>query len=258
MNRLLIFLVCGVSLFGQGQNPFDRPPADVDKALRERIANFYQLEVDGQYRKAEALVAEDTRDYFYNSAKPKYIKCELAKISYTAGYKQATATVSCERWVNYPGFTDRPLRLPVTSTWKVENGEWFWYKDPEALRRTPFGVLSPPAEGEAKPSGEPAAPLEIPMTVDFALNKVKAETASLAVKPGASAQANFSNTALGMMTLVAAGAPAGVVIKPERLDVKPAEKGVFTVTAGQGAASGTLVFRVEQTGETLSLPLTVN
>jgi len=40
----------------QSDNPFNRPPADVDQALRARINEFYDLHIKGLPRKAEALV----------------------------------------------------------------------------------------------------------------------------------------------------------------------------------------------------------
>lgn len=41
---------------------------EVNQALRARIAEFYQEQVGGKFRHAEALVAEETKDYFYSAS----------------------------------------------------------------------------------------------------------------------------------------------------------------------------------------------
>jgi len=71
--RLILLAILSCSAWAQSDNPFNRPPADVDQALRARITEFFQFHVTGEYRKAEALVAEDTKDYFYDHNKPKYL-----------------------------------------------------------------------------------------------------------------------------------------------------------------------------------------
>src|SRR5579883_3202828 len=96
---------------------------------------------------------------------------------------------------------DRPLPvhdLPVTSDWKIVDGQWFWYIDPEELRHTPFGVIQ---ERTNVPSTPGSLPTSIPTTADFAMNLVKAETRSVKLKPGESAQVAFSNGARGLVNL---------------------------------------------------------
>jgi hypothetical protein len=39
---------------------------EVDPARSARIGEFYQEQVGGKFRQAEALVAEETKDYFYS------------------------------------------------------------------------------------------------------------------------------------------------------------------------------------------------
>src|SRR5437868_2594034 len=61
-------------------NPFNKPPADVDAALRARITEFYDYHVKGQFRKADELVAEDTKEYYFESRKPQYLSFEISRI----------------------------------------------------------------------------------------------------------------------------------------------------------------------------------
>src|SRR5215475_5648840 len=99
MHRFTLLTMFAAVALAQSQDPFNRPPADVDEALRARIKLFYQYHVTGDaqaYRKAEALVAEDTKDYFYTHNKPKYISFEISRIDYSDHFTKAKATVLCE------------------------------------------------------------------------------------------------------------------------------------------------------------------
>src|SRR5262252_4422911 len=112
MFRSIALCVCAASCLAQSPaDLFNRPPADVDKALRVRITEFYQDHVDGKFRQAEALVAEDTKDFFYSANKPKYLSFEIQRIDYSDGFTRAKATVLCEQYVLMPGFTDKPLKV---------------------------------------------------------------------------------------------------------------------------------------------------
>src|SRR5215472_12205106 len=122
MLRTCLLALFAACLFGQGDDPFNRPPADVDQALRARIQEFYQLHVKGDFRHAEELVAEDTKDFYYSHNKPKYLSAEISRIEYSDRFTKAKATVLCEQYVMLPGFTDKPIKVPTPSTWKLIDG----------------------------------------------------------------------------------------------------------------------------------------
>jgi len=46
-----------------------------------------------------------------------------------------------------PGSPATPMDVPMPDTWKLENGQWFWYLDLSAGRDTPFGHTKPAPEG---------------------------------------------------------------------------------------------------------------
>src|SRR5712691_2050487 len=80
LRATLLTLSAASWLLAQADNPFNRPPAGVDEALRARITAFYQLHVKGDFRHAEAYVAEDTKDFFYTNNKPQYLSFEIGRI----------------------------------------------------------------------------------------------------------------------------------------------------------------------------------
>src|SRR5260370_24279308 len=70
---------------------FDKAPPDVDEALRARITGFYQAHVDKKFRQADQFVAEDTKDFYYESNKPAYLSFNIGKITYSENFTKAKA-----------------------------------------------------------------------------------------------------------------------------------------------------------------------
>jgi hypothetical protein len=251
MVRISILAVfAGVLCAQNTENLFDKPPAGVDKALRSRITEFYEYHVKGEFRKAEALVADDTKEFFYSHNKPSYLSFEIGKIQYSDGYKRAKATVICEQYVMLPGFADKPMKVPTPSSWKLVKGKWYWYVDKNEIGNSPFGKMVPGA-----PSGRGGIPAVIPDSVDPFLKQVKADKAAVTLKPGYSEKVTITNTAPGMMNISVFGALPGVEAKLDRGSLSVSEKAVLTITAAEGAKPGLLTVRVEQTGE--SIPIRV-
>src|SRR5579862_6988218 len=125
---LVFLMVSGLSAQTTA-NVFDKAPPDVDEALRARITKFYQAHVDGKARQAEQYVAEDTKDFFFDTNKPRYLDFRIDTITYSDHFTKARAVVLCKQRVMMPGFTDHPMDVPTPSTWKVEDGKWYWYVD---------------------------------------------------------------------------------------------------------------------------------
>jgi hypothetical protein len=132
---IIILLALAAVLPAQTQ-PESAPP-EVDRALRERAAKFYQAHVDGKYRLAEQVIAEDSKDIYYAAQKPRYLKFEITKITYSDHFTKATVVAKCEREITSK-FGVYTLNVPQESYWKLEGGEWCWYVDPDVIR-TPFG-----------------------------------------------------------------------------------------------------------------------
>ena len=131
MQRFALSALFAALAFAQPNDPFKpKPPADVDAALRARVQEFFDFHVKGQPRKAEALVAEDTKDFFYSHNKPKYIGCEFSRVDYSENFTKASVVTICEQYIMVPGFSDHPMKVPTPSTWKPDS------PDPPAARRS--------------------------------------------------------------------------------------------------------------------------
>jgi hypothetical protein len=129
-------------------------PAKVDKALRGRVQIFFQALVDGKSRVADQVVAQDSRNFFFDMQKPHFRSCEIEKLEFSQKFTRAEATVNCDETVTMGVVGAMNIKMPRVSTWKLEHGKWCWYVDPEALRKTPFGpmIAAPPTSSGNKPS----------------------------------------------------------------------------------------------------------
>src|ERR1044072_5758427 len=110
LARACLFVFLASCLSAQApEDLFHKAPPAVEEALRARITQFFQLHVDGKFRQAESLVAEDTKDFFYSANKPKYLGFEIKSISYNDDFTKAKAVVVAQMVVMVPGFLDKQL-----------------------------------------------------------------------------------------------------------------------------------------------------
>ena len=257
MHRFALFALFAALAFGQSNDPFKpKPPGDVDAALRGRIQEFFDLHVKGQFRKAEKLVADDTKDFFYGSNKSKYLSFEISRIDYSANFTKATVVMMCEQYIMMPGFTDHPMKVPTPSTWKLENGEWYWYVDQDALLNTPWGRMKPgefPAKGAARPPSLPS----IPTSADFLYKQIQLDKTAVSLKAGESAEVIIANGAPGPVALSVPAALPGLEAKLDKVTLPAGGKATLTLRAAKGAKSGVLRVQVEPTMQLLPVQITI-
>lgn len=156
MGRIVSMKLPGVLLPGillcalHGQAPsdlFDRAPPQVDEALRERIAVFYQAHVDEKFRLADTVVHEDSKDAFFVAEKKKHNGFKIVRINYSDSFTRATVVVAVDTDFVMLGFGTREVTIPLTTRWKLEDGEWWWCVEPNPQGvESPFGLLKPGAD----------------------------------------------------------------------------------------------------------------
>jgi hypothetical protein len=233
----------------------EKPPAAVDAALRARIDEFYHYFQVQEFRKAEKLVAEDSKDFFYDHNKPHYLSTTVQSIQYSGHFTRADVIALCEQYVMMPGFAGKPMKVPTASTWKVVDGQWFWYVDQSGGWKTPFGVVR--QRPDAPPPAAGALPASIPTTADFAMHLVKPEKDAVTLKAGESVRIAITNTAKGIMTVAVAGMPPGIAAKLDRATLNAGEKAELTVTVAAGARAGKVLVQVQPTQELIPIAVTV-
>jgi len=251
MHRTLILAAFAAVAFAQ--NPadlFNRAPVDVDQALRARITEFFHYHVSGEPRKAEELVAEDTKDYFYNNNKPHYISFEIGKIDYSDGFTKAKALVIVKMAIMMPGFNGKVMDIPTPSYWELIDGKWYWYLTKSMQNASPMGEMKPgpPSLGAAPP----AMPV-IPQSASELYAQVKADKGAVSVTPGTTDQVVISNGMVGPINLTIQGKIEGIEASFDQAEIKPGEKATLTVKAADGAKAGVLNVFVQQTRQTIPI-----
>jgi uncharacterized protein YchJ len=123
-------------------------PPDVDQELRARVSAFYENFLEDSYspRKAEAFVAEDTKEFFYNALKQKYKAFKILKVTYSDNFTKAVVVVSAKMETMIAGQV-MVVDWPKDTHWKIEDGKWYFMDHPEDRPATPMseGKNPPPA-----------------------------------------------------------------------------------------------------------------
>ncbi len=120
---LLSILCLPVATWGQTQ-------AEAEQVLRGRVTQFLQYHVDGNFRKAYDMVAEDTKDYYFSTGKVQLKGFKVGEITFSDNFTKAKVNGTISKDVNVAG-TDFPVEMPSITTWKIEDGKWVWYKEKE-------------------------------------------------------------------------------------------------------------------------------
>jgi hypothetical protein len=157
---------------------FDKAPPETDKALRARVSAFFQAHVEGKFRQAEAVVAEDSKDAYYNSTKRRYLGFEIVKVQYSDNFSKANVITAVEMDWSTSRLGKIRVKPPLKTQWKLENGEWFWYVVPQKDWETPFGRMKPGADPVAGAKPKWAVPDAETMFSQVKVNKGEIRLAS--------------------------------------------------------------------------------
>ena len=153
--RLCPFLIAFALAPGQDNSDlFEKAPAPIDEALRARVTQFYNAYTSGKFREAYVLVAEDSQDAFLAASKDTMKSCDILRIKYSDNFTSADVVEGCKgEWV-YHG-VKTATSFPLTSHWKIIDGQWFWYYVKPTMVPSPFS-----------PTGFIAVPSDTPAAVD--------------------------------------------------------------------------------------------
>jgi len=258
--RIAIAALLAAGCFAQTAPPdAPKPPADVDQALRARVNEFYGLLLKKEFRKAEAIVAEDTKDYYYGIGKPDITKYELLEIHYSDDFTHATALAMCAQKVQQPGFPLGEWNLRVPSLWKYENGNWYWYVNQKEVM-TPVGIVKKVEAGNAAGGAAPAMagglPKEFAQTPDFALGKVGADKKIVTLEGDKAEKVTIVNGASGQIRLSMLK-QLGLDLQLEPAMLSEGEKAVLTVRGTKESVGGVLYVQIIPTGEMLAIQVAV-
>jgi len=203
-GKVCCLCLWGIACLGQDLAALvQKAPPDVEEALRARVQKFYGLYMEGKFRAADALVAEDSKDAFYVGGKRKCRSIDIDTLKFSENFSKAEVFVSCDADVMIEPVGLIRTKVPIRTFWKTLNGDWFWYVDPasEPGIATPFGFFK-----AGSPDGPPAA-MGMPATgmnvqALAALVKVDRQQVSLDVNTKEGGRVVVTNTAPGGVSLV--------------------------------------------------------
>jgi hypothetical protein len=224
MDRRLIFPAVAITAWAQQPSP---AAAEAEATLRERVRQFYQLQVDKKFRQGEVFVAEDSKDDYYNSPKPEIRTFEIQGIEMFDENTRAQVTVKRRTIVRNPQIGILEFDLPNTTTWKIEDGQWVWHIDHNAPHLTPFGPIAP-ANGAASGSHDN---LPEPGKADLAdlMRQVTIDSSSVVLSSAEPERSvTLSNALPGVVTLQLTGEPlTGIAAELDKTELKTGEKAVL-------------------------------
>jgi hypothetical protein len=154
IDRRFLFPVAAVTAWAQQPSP---AAAEVEAALRARVEQFYKLQVDKKFRQAEAMVADDSKDDYYNRAKQNIEGFSIQQIEFLDNNTRARVTIKGKVILRAAALGSQEFEMPLLTSWKVEDGQWVWYIDRENSGRTPFGPIKPSTDA-AKGATPPPSP----------------------------------------------------------------------------------------------------
>ena len=258
MHRIALFAIVGTMAFAQSPSPAaEQPPAGLEEAVKARANEFYALLVKQQYRKAEAYIAEDTKDYYYGGSKPEVKKYDIEKVDFSEQFTHAKVFTRCIEPVVVAGFPPGNMNVVVPTLWRLEDGNWFLYEDPNKIRN-PSGLASKIQSATADPqSSFPAMPKELPKDAGYVFGKIFLDKTEVRLTPGGTATIKIANGAEGPMQLQY-GYPLGdIQAKLDHTELLAGQKAVLTLTAGKQPVGGYYYLRVVPTGEAIKIRVLV-
>jgi hypothetical protein len=207
---------------------FDKAPPEIDEALRARVAKFFQAHVDTKFRQAEEVIAEDSKDFFYNMEKNRYFSFEIVRINYSENFTKATVVTGVEVEWRSPRVGVMRVKPPLTSLWRLENGQWYWYIQPQKDWETPWGKMNPGPD----PDKNKVMAMFRGVDKQQVLEQVKIDTTEIRLKgyEASEGAAIITNNMPGdvQLRLTAPTAP-GLEVKLDKTTLKAEEKAILTV-----------------------------
>jgi hypothetical protein len=260
MYRITLFVVLAGAAFAQEAVPAGPPPSGLEEVVRERATALFTLFQKHEYRKAENWIAEETKDYYYAGSKPEIRKFEVQFVEFSGNFTQAKVMVRCVEPVVVAGFPPGEMTVNIPTLWKLEDGNWFYYEDPEKIRN-PSGlqnkIKAAVDSANATLQSPEDALKDLPKDSAFVLGKLSLDKSAVTIQPGKTATVIIANGSTGPVSLELGYPLHGIEAKLDRLEVNRGEKSTLTLTAGKEPSGGTYYLRVMPTGEALAIQVEV-
>jgi hypothetical protein len=262
MRRILLLLLVALPLHSQTPTPnLDKPPQDVDDALRARIKQFYDYHVARKYRQAEQLIADESKDDFYVLSKPEMERYRIGNVEYSDKFTKAKVVIVGAMPVLLPMAGGKIMDMPFASYWKIENGVWCWYYNKEAARHTPFGEAKVP-QHSTPGSGPTTLPTLPTISIAALQSALRVDRTSIELVDGKPQTIKVTNTLPGPASL-SVGCPikplveTGITAAFDKKDLKGNETAALTLSVDSHTPVGVVPLQITVSPTNQILNLTV-
>ncbi|MEO8130244.1 MAG: hypothetical protein ABJF23_33585 [Bryobacteraceae bacterium] len=202
----------------------EKPPAEVDEALKARISKFYQAHVDGKFRSAEQFVAEDSKDFFFEIEKQRYLSFQEPQITYSDQFTKAKVITVVKAELRIARMGKIVVTPPIVSAWKLEDGQWYWYHMAEKYLETPFGRSVIPDEKEVERERKIAEFKKVSPAELVSQVKVSGSAVALSSYEPASGAITVTNNLPGQVTVDFSFPPVeGLTVSVDKKTLKSGE-----------------------------------
>jgi hypothetical protein len=250
-----------IPLLLPAQTPtLDKPPQDIDDALRARVKQFYDYYVEGKPRRCEQLIAEESKDDFYSLTKPNIESFKINSIEYSENFTKAKVVLLARMPVLFPMVGAKVMEQPFASFWRQEDGAWLWYYNKSAASRTPFGDAS--TSGEKKGDGTISPLNSADMNVDILQSALKIDRNQVQLAGDKAETVKVTNTLPGAVSVNVSSLlgpldKLGIAATFDNQVVKGKESATLTLRAGTDTRPGAYPLRIMVTPTNQILDVTV-
>jgi hypothetical protein len=236
IDRRFLFPVAAATAWAQQPSP---AAAEAEAALRARAEQFFQFQADKKFRQGEALVADDSKDNYYNGNRFNIKSFTIQKIELLDDNTRAQVVIKSRLTVITPIAGPVDLDSVATTLWKLENGQWVWYIEHEPVVQTPFGsVKTQEGKGAAPPAAKPGRAPDISVLRSL----VKIDRNAVILTAEAPQQTvTVSNGLPGGVDLELHGRAAGFRAEMEKKHLEAGETTLIRFTATGGSTGGGVV-----------------
>lgn len=238
-----------------------KAPEGVEEALRSRVDEFYQLQIDGKFRASEKFVCESSQESYYLAEKRRWLTKDIVRTAFDEGFKSAKVFITLSTEAMMPLGVVR-LKSMVPTDWRLEEGGWCFVMPAarEGERQTPFGKMtSAPAKAQG---GQPPPPIGSNVDAGFVMSAVGVSRAALRVKGDetSSDQVELVNRLAGAVELqLSAPQMPGLDVSLSATQLDRNERAQLKVTYAPTDRSpkpqAKITIKVVPTGQTLNLTL---
>lgn len=262
-----LFLTTAFMAPGQtAKELLDKAPPAIDNALRERVKLFYDAHVEGKFRRADEVVAEDSKDDFFEAQKKRYRGFEISRIGYEPDFTKAKVLCLIDTDMVIPPGGLMAVKVPMQTHWRMENGNWFWYVPAEMRNssESPFGKMT---SSPMVPGATPAPPSIAGVTVESVMQSIRLDRNRVDLGPSGTLEdtVEIANSMAGWIELQPQPlAVPGLTMSLDKKKLGGGEKARWTFRFDPSAAAGVVIANpvvaeilVQPTGRLLRVRLTL-